>query len=273
MAIITFSGNQLPTAAFIEFSGSQTSGSGIFITRIKNGLTPNTAGDSAYQIKTDYPSSPDGVYWIKNPNINNGAPFQIYADMTTLGGGWTLILANVTSAGWTFENAIALNTTTPPSDPTNITQNYSIIGWADYIKKSAVNFDYMFDVNVRGYNGAAYTALSAYSFVEQYDNSGFGDPYENTNGFHKNIAEIVRFPYNTGTLQDPVTGVWSYQQDGIEYRMPWYGNHFVGSAFITTDGQNSGWWGTLITDQSGWNVAPWDNAYVGAPNIIWYWVR
>jgi hypothetical protein len=271
MAFITYSGNQVSDnqSAFIRSSGSQTQSSGIFVTRIKNGLSPQTAGNSAYQIKQDYPGSTDGLYWIKNTNINGGEPFQIYADMTTLGGGWTLILANISWLGWTYENSIALNTTTPPSDPTNPTQNYSIVGWADYIKKSSANFDYMFDVNYRGYNGAAYTALSAYSFVEQYDSSGFGDPYENTDGFHKNISEIQRFPYNDGSG----TGVWDYQPDGIEYRMPWYGNHVTGNAFLTTDGGSAGWWGTLITDQSTWNTAPWDDAHVAAPNIIWYWVR
>jgi hypothetical protein len=56
------------------------------------GLTSATASTSAYQIKMDYPTSTDGIYWIKNANINVGAAFQIYADMTTDGGGWTLVL-------------------------------------------------------------------------------------------------------------------------------------------------------------------------------------
>lgn len=57
----------------------------------KDGLTSSTAGTSAKQIKTDYESSPSGIYWISNPNINGGTPFQIYADMTTDGGGWMLL--------------------------------------------------------------------------------------------------------------------------------------------------------------------------------------
>ncbi len=56
-----------------------------------NGKSASTAGTSALDIKTNFPSSTDGIYWIKNANINSGIPFQIYADMTTDGGGWMLL--------------------------------------------------------------------------------------------------------------------------------------------------------------------------------------
>lgn len=57
----------------------------------KDGLSSATAGTSATQIKQNYPSSTDGIYWIANPNINGETPFPIYADMTTSGGGWMLL--------------------------------------------------------------------------------------------------------------------------------------------------------------------------------------
>ena len=60
-------------------------------TEATDGLTSATASSSAYQIKQDYPSSTDGIYWISNASINGGTPFQIYADMTTDGGGWMLL--------------------------------------------------------------------------------------------------------------------------------------------------------------------------------------
>ena len=114
-----------------------------------DGQTAATAGTSAYQIKTDYASSTDGLYWIKNPQFNGGLAVQIYADMTTDGGGWTLIMCNSSLNGWNYANAIALNTLNP-----SITSNYSIIGWANYIKKSASGFQYMIDAKTRGSNGA-----------------------------------------------------------------------------------------------------------------------
>jgi hypothetical protein len=213
----------------------------------KNGLTPQTAGDNAFQIKTDYSGSTDGLYWIKNNNISGNTPFQIYADMTTDGGGWTLLLTNQNTAGWTYENSILLNEFNPVSGGSN----YSIVAYADYLKSSGATFQYMIDAYQRNQFGGIWSAPSGYTFV-------------NTNNTQTSITLDIKF------------GTWNYNDASIEQYMPW---RSTSSGLLTTSSNPGGeWWGTLVTN-GGWTPAPWINGDCGLdgcmpnPGIIWYWVR
>lgn len=225
-----------------------------------SGLSPETASTSAYQIKQDYPNSQDGFYWIKNPNINGGAAFKIYADMTTDGGGWTLIMKNSSFNGWTYANAIANNVSMPYTTNADITSttsaNYSIVGWADYIKRSATGFQYMIDAASRRNFGGIWTANAAYSFVK-------------TDNTQTNVTLNTKF------------GNWNYVagNNGMAQRMPWYSSTAgAGSGYLTISDGSGNWWATLVTSNTFYSPSPWISDAGGGtsnqnPGIIWYWVR
>lgn len=212
--------------------------------KLLDGLSAVRASSSAYKIKADFPNSTDGLYWIKNENINGGVPFQIYADMTTDGGGWTLIMTNVGYTGWTYDNAILRNQAIP-----SLTANYSIVQWADYIKKANVGFQYMMEANDRNRWGGIWTANEAYSFVATVNTQ--------TNITRNTVWDV--YPYdlnNTGSIQP---------------RMPW--RTLANNGFLTTDDGSGNWWGTLVTSNVNYLTAPWIESILPTPSKIYYWVR
>nr|WP_269813011.1 fibrinogen-like YCDxxxxGGGW domain-containing protein [Ornithinimicrobium sediminis] len=56
---------------------------------MSDGLSSFTAAGSCWEVKQNHPDSPDGLYWLVTPTLQN--PQQFHCDMTTDGGGWVLV--------------------------------------------------------------------------------------------------------------------------------------------------------------------------------------
>jgi len=91
------------------------------------GESSQNPGYSALDIlnKNACANSKDGVYWI-DPDGSTGSnqPFQVFCDMTTDGGGWTLIATGASSApSLRYNSTIWTSTTTTTVNDTDFTLN------------------------------------------------------------------------------------------------------------------------------------------------------
>ena len=85
-----------------------------------DGSSSTNAAISAAQLKIDYPSKTDGVYWINLPTVG---PTQVYCIMNSAidGGGWMLAMKATT--GSTFSYASTYWTAVNTLNPTDVTRN------------------------------------------------------------------------------------------------------------------------------------------------------
>ncbi|MCX6428855.1 MAG: fibrinogen-like YCDxxxxGGGW domain-containing protein, partial [Actinobacteria bacterium] len=231
-------------------SGSATPCAPGIVNGTGDGLTISTPGTSAYQILQDYPTSSSGLKWISLADVSCGMPFQIYADMDRDGGGWTLIFANSTNF-WTLDQVNLINSISAPSDPTDLTGlggKYSILSYADYIKKSTSGFQYRLEAGTYGASGGVWTVNQPYSFLSTSS-------------------------ANTDITLDTTFGSWVYSNDAIEERMP----YLIDSpdALLTTSTDPSSWWWGTLAQAGSWDSGPgpWMELFDARPAILWYWVR
>lgn len=105
-------------------------------------------------------STGDGLYWIDSDGAGANGAYQVLCDMTSDGGGWTLVFNHHTAGGYYANAADALskNTATPTAN------HYSILNKLDDFKS---NGRYIFKINWPGYNPRNIWAQTTNPTVDQ----------------------------------------------------------------------------------------------------------
>lgn len=195
------------------------------------GTSSASAAISCRQLKIDFPSTPSGKYWIDPDDGGSRPPFEVWCDMDTAPGGWTLV-------------AIATSAAQPPI---NLAYTPTDAVSGDYTKPltGGSGTRSRFECGSTGTGVIGYQRHEGtWSWPSTYISASFNAPYE------ENVTWRADVPgWNSPEAGDP----WGNHVNGGHY--PNFGH----TGFHLVDG---------LTFRSGFTCDPQNSAY-GSNDTAW----
>ena len=204
-----------------------------------NGLSASCAASSCLDILNNHPNSADGIFYI-DPG---GSSFEVYCDMTTDGGGWTMLLNLDTSDGhvmW-WANELWTNTTTYGDVSTPFEQ--------DHKSSAFTNLDGTTEALLVVHENGSYVGWKSFS------KSGSGTLYEYLQGGDNTLL-------GNAVLNSDTANIWS-QERLVRSSTSLYANHCVATGGGCTSGSSGSPDGDRIGSDEG---TPSDNNGGGLGN-------